>query len=117
VGNRTREAESDAGRSEYQRVAGISEVEQGGMLCVELDGRELLICRLEEGFFAIDNLCSHADARMSEGRLRGHRIMCPLHGASFDVRDGSVIRRPASRPIRSYPVRVEGEDILVDLSD
>ena len=102
---------------EYQRVAGTPEIDLGNMRCVEVGGRELLICHLEEGFFAVDNICSHAHARMSEGRLRGHRIMCPLHGAAFDVRDGSVLRRPAVRPIRSYPVRIAGEDILVALTD
>jgi nitrite reductase/ring-hydroxylating ferredoxin subunit len=101
----------------YQRVASTSEIGVGEMLCVELEGLELLICHLAEGFFAVDNICSHAHARMSEGRLRGHRIMCPLHGAAFDVRDGSVMRPPAIQPIRSHSIRVSGEDILVALSD
>ena len=101
---------------DYQRVAATSQIGQGEMLCVDLQGREVLICHLEDGFFAVDNICSHAKARMSEGRLRGHRILCPLHGASFDVRDGSVIRPPAIHPLRSHAVRVSGEDILVALT-
>lgn len=87
------------------------------MRCVEVQGLQVLVCHLEEGFFAIDNTCSHADAKLSEGRLRGHRIMCPLHGAAFDVRDGTVMRPPATRPIRSHSVRVSGEDVLVALND
>jgi 3-phenylpropionate/trans-cinnamate dioxygenase ferredoxin subunit len=102
---------------DFQRVAAASEIDLGGMLCVELQGHEVLICRLEQGFFAVDNICSHAQARMSEGRLRGHRILCPVHGGSFDVRDGSVTRPPATRPLRSHPVRVDGDDVLVALSD
>ena len=70
----------------YQRVAATSEIAPGEMRCVELQGVEVLVCRLEEGFFAVDNICSHARARMSEGRLRGHRVLCPVHGAAFDVR-------------------------------
>jgi 3-phenylpropionate/trans-cinnamate dioxygenase ferredoxin subunit len=101
----------------YQRVAATSEIGKGEMRCVELQGSEVLICHLEEGFFAVDNICSHAHARMSEGRLRGHRIMCPLHGAAFDVRDGCILRPPAMRPIRSHSVRINGEDILVALTD
>jgi len=87
------------------------------MLCVTVEGRELLVCHLPEGFFAVDNSCSHADARLSEGRMRGHRIHCPLHGAAFDIRDGSVLTRPAVRPIASHPVRVCGDDVLVALGD
>ena len=102
---------------EYQRVAATSEIGLGKMLCVELQGRELLICHLEEGFFAVDNMCSHAEAKMSEGRLRGHKLLCPVHGAAFDVRDGSVMRPPATQPIRSHAVRVDGDDVLVALGD
>jgi 3-phenylpropionate/trans-cinnamate dioxygenase ferredoxin subunit len=99
----------------YQAVAQTSHIAQGKCLRVELDGRELLICHTAEGFFAVDNICSHSHARLDEGRLRGSRIFCPLHGASFDVRDGRALSRPAHRPIRSHPLRIEGEDILVDV--
>jgi len=101
----------------YHRVAETSEIGLGEMRCVEVQGIRVLLCHLEEGFFAIDNTCSHADANLSEGRLRGHRIMCPLHGAAFDVRDGTVLRPPAARPIRSHSVRISGEDVLVALND
>lgn len=87
------------------------------MLCVEVEGREVLICHVEGDFFAVDNICSHAHARMSEGRLRGNRVLCPLHGAALDVRDGSVLRPPAVRPIGSHSVRVDGDDLLVALGD
>ncbi len=97
----------------YRRVASKAEIGVGEMRCVEVEGRMLVICHLDEGFFAVDNTCSHADAKMSEGRLRGHRILCPLHGAAFDVRDGRVLRPPATQPIESYPVRIEGDDVLV----
>jgi nitrite reductase/ring-hydroxylating ferredoxin subunit len=55
---------------------------------------------------AVHNVCSHAFARMDEGRLRGTRLICPLHGAGFDVRTGAVLGAPATAPLRSYPVRV-----------
>jgi len=54
----------------------------------------------------VDNICTHALTRMDEGRLRGVRLICPLHGASFDIRDGRVLGAPASRPLPSYGVRV-----------
>jgi nitrite reductase/ring-hydroxylating ferredoxin subunit len=76
------------------------------MRCVEVAGRPVLLCHTREGLHAVDNICTHAFARMDEGRLRGHRLICPLHGASFDVRTGAVLGAPASQPLATYPVRV-----------
>ncbi len=84
----------------------LAELPQGRMRCVALAGREVLICHTREGIFAVDNICTHAFARMDEGRLRGVRLICPLHGASFDVRDGRVLGPPASRPLPTCQVRV-----------
>ena len=101
----------------FHRVAQVSDIPQGKMLCATVDGREILVGHLAEGFFAIDNACSHADARLSEGRMRGHRVHCPLHGAAFDIRDGSALTRPAVRPVASHAVQISGEDVLVALAD
>lgn len=69
-------------------------------------GREILICHTREGVYAVDNVCTHAHARMCEGRLRATRIICPLHGAAFDIRDGRVLGPPAEVPLPSFPVRI-----------
>ena len=102
---------------EFSRVAGMDELPRGASLCVELDGREILLCHTAEGVFAVDNLCSHAQARLCEGKLKGQKILCPLHGAAFDVRDGRALSRPAVRPIASHKVKLDSESILVALGD
>ncbi len=84
-------------------LAGLAE---GAMRCVTVAGREVLVCRTKEGVFALDNVCTHAFARMNEGRLRGVRLICPLHGASFDVRDGRVLGAPASQPLPRHEIRI-----------
>lgn len=84
----------------------LTELPPGRMRCLTIAGREVLICHAREGVFAVDNICTHALTRMDEGRLRGVRLFCSLHGASFDIRDGRVLGGPASRPLPSYPVRV-----------
>jgi nitrite reductase/ring-hydroxylating ferredoxin subunit len=99
--------------SQYRQVAHLAEIPQGNILCVELDDREILLCHTAEGVFAVDNLCTHADARLCEGRMKGSRILCPLHGAAFDVRDGSAVTRPASIPLSSYPVKLEDDWVLI----
>jgi 3-phenylpropionate/trans-cinnamate dioxygenase ferredoxin subunit len=102
--------------TEYRNVAKTTEISVGKMKCVSVDGNEVLICHTKDGFFAVDAICSHAHARLDEGRVRGHRVFCPLHGAAFDVRDGSALSRPATTPIRTYSLRVEGDDIQITLS-
>ena len=95
------------------RLASVRDIDPGKTLCVEVDGREILICHTKEGFFAVDNLCSHAAARLCEGKLKGQKILCPLHGAAFDVRDGIALTRPASTQIDTFPIRVAGDDIIL----
>jgi nitrite reductase/ring-hydroxylating ferredoxin subunit len=90
----------------FHPVLRLAELPPGRMRCVTVAGQEVLICHAREGVFAVDNICTHALTRMDEGRLRGVRLICPLHGASFDIRDGRVLGAPASRPLPSYPVRV-----------
>ena len=97
----------------YWRVAGSEDVPQGKTLCVEVEGREVLVCHTAEGYFAVENQCTHAQARLCEGKLKGHRILCPLHGAAFDIRDGTALTRPASAPLKTYVARVIGDAIEV----
>ena len=100
--------------SESGVIARTTDIPPGKTLCVQVDGCEVLLCHTREGLYAVDNLCSHAEARLSEGKLKGHRILCPLHGAAFDVRDGSALSQPASVPLRTWKVAVDGDDIRVE---
>lgn len=102
---------------DYNQVARLDELPQGKTLCVDVEGREILLCHTAEGVFAVDNLCSHADARLCEGKLKGQKILCPLHGAAFDVRDGSALTRPAVTPIASHSVKLENNAILIAVAD
>jgi nitrite reductase/ring-hydroxylating ferredoxin subunit len=99
----------------YQHVASTSDIPKGKTLVVTLENKEILVCHTAEGYFAVDNLCSHAEASLGEGKLKGQRIICPLHGAAFDVRDGSALSKPAKLPLCSHAIKVEGENILVAL--
>ena len=99
----------------FHAVLALADLPEGRMRCVTVAGREVLLCHTREGVFAVDNICTHAFARLDEGRLRGTRLICPLHGASFDARDGRVLGAPASRPLPRYPVRVVADTIEVAL--
>ena len=101
------------GDKEYREVAALSDVPRGKTLCVEVNGQEILLCHTSEGIFAVDNLCTHAQERLCDGKLKGHRLFCPLHSGSFDVRDGAVLSRPASIPLVTYSVKLEAEAITI----
>lgn len=97
-------------------VMKLGEISQRSMQTRVLEGREVVICRTRDGIFALDNICTHAHARMCEGRLRATRLICPLHGASFDIRDGRVLGPPAVASLSTFPVRITDDTIEVSLT-
>ena len=102
---------------DFQPVGAAAALAPGQMLAYWVGGREIVVCRTREGeLHAVDNTCTHAYARLCEGRLRGYRLMCPLHGASFDIRTGAVLGLPANAPIAAHAVRVVDGQIEVALS-
>ena len=103
----------------WQPLAAGADLVPGLLQAFEVSGRRIVLCATREGLFALEDTCTHAETPMSEGRLRGCRLVCPLHGAAFDVRDGRVLGGPATRPLTCFPVRVvEGRvEVLLEGSD
>ncbi|GAA2100213.1 non-heme iron oxygenase ferredoxin subunit [Kitasatospora saccharophila] len=83
---------------------------------VELNGVPVAIVRTDEGVFAINDTCSHANVSLSEGEVEDCMIECWLHGSSFDLRTGKPSGLPATRPVAVYPVKIEGDDVLVSVN-
>ena len=92
-----------------------SELSMGGMQVVEFAGKEVLVAKTSAGIFAVDNMCSHAAERLANGKLKGFKLFCPLHGAAFDIRDGSALSRPAKKPLATYGVRLENGEIYLSV--
>ena len=97
----------------FLAVAKVSDIPVGEFKAVEASGKRLLICHTESGFYAVDDTCTHDDGPLADGWLEGNAIECPRHGARFDVTTGKVLCLPAAVPIRSYPVKVEGDHVSV----
>jgi 3-phenylpropionate/trans-cinnamate dioxygenase ferredoxin component len=98
---------------DWIEVADLSEFAETGRKIVTVGGREACIFRLDDGFFAIDAWCSHDKASLALGDLMDHEVMCPLHGARFDLRTGKNLSLPAVKPVTSYEVRIEGQKVLI----
>ncbi len=82
-----------------------------------VNGVAVLVCQREGQFYAIEDQCTHARQLLSEGRLRGYEVSCPLHGARFDVRTGKCTAAPAKRDAKSFPVTLEGGKVHVTVLD
>lgn len=102
---------------EYKKVATTDQIPAGEMKTFEVGYDKILICHTADGFYAIADECSHDSAPISQGELAGKEIICPRHGAKFDVSTGEVTGPPAVVPIDKYELKIEGENIYVMLED
>jgi len=99
----------------FVKAASVRAIRSGTMRRVELDGSRILIANVDGRYYAVDDTCSHEDASLSTGSLSGELVKCPLHGSRFNVRTGEALEEPAEEDLRTYAVRVEGDDILIAL--
>ena len=98
-------------------VAAAGEVLEGKARIFEARGLRIAICRVQGKLYAVEDLCTHDDGPLGEGRLDGHAIECPRHGARFDVRDGRVLRMPAAFPVRVFSVSEKDGQIHVEIEE
>lgn len=97
-------------------VGKVSEIEQGKMRKVSIDGRDILVANINGSFYACDDTCTHAGASLSEGALEGQTITCGWHGAKFDCMSGKLEKFPAKiRDLRSYRTVVESDSVFVEV--
>ena len=101
--------------TKFVAVTRTEDVVENRVHCVQVEGRGLVLCRFGDSYHALENRCSHGDSAFDKGRVRAHKLLCPLHGAIFDVRDGAVLGPPALKPLRTYPVRVRDGMVEVNL--
>jgi 3-phenylpropionate/trans-cinnamate dioxygenase ferredoxin component len=99
--------------AEFTRAAALSDVPPNTLLGVDVDGVSVCLANADGHIYAFRNNCSHQDYPLDTGELVGTDVTCSWHGAHFDIVTGKATRLPAIKPIRTYEVRVEGDDILV----
>lgn len=100
---------------DFIEIGRAGELRPGAMKRVDINGRRILLANVDGRFYAADDTCTHEEASLSSGFLKGAWVQCPLHGSRFNVCSGEVLDEPAEENLRTYPVRMEGDRILIAL--
>ncbi len=98
------------------KVAKVSDIPVGSAKGVTTGGVTVAVFHRAEGWFAIEGRCTHKGGPLAEGEVQGTTVTCPWHGGQYDIRTGSLIGGPPPRPVRAFPVVIEGEDVALDVS-
>jgi 3-phenylpropionate/trans-cinnamate dioxygenase ferredoxin component len=101
--------------TEFVRACALDDVPDQGTFGVELNGIPLVIIRTGGEVFALDEFCTHEEVSLVDGDIYDHTVECWLHGSCFDIRSGKPTGPPASKPLSTYQVRIDGDDVYVAL--
>lgn len=101
--------------SNWIDAAAFDEVPQDDVVSVQVEGLDIALYGVEGQVYATANLCTHGQARLCDGFLEGHEIECPLHQGKFDVRTGAPTCAPVTDAVKSYPVKIEGGRVFLQL--
>jgi len=104
-------------QSDDHTLGDFSDLDDGELTTCEVGDLEILLCRVDGRLYAIEDNCSHADTPLSEGRLSGFQVNCPLHGASFDVRDGTHSGPPAYTGVRCFEIVEDDSGVTVKIEN
>src|SRR5579859_6901888 len=103
--------------ADFIKVADLAELEEGSLFPIEVDGEPICLARVGGTIYAFTDNCTHISGPLNEGELEGAVLTCPWHLAQFDVRTGKVLRGPARQDLATYPIRVDGNDVYINLPD
>lgn len=101
--------------AEFKKVARTDEIPVGKVMGFEIGLDRIVICNTGQGFYAMNDECTHQSLPLSGGKLKGNEIICPHHGTKFDVTTGNVTHPPAIVPVDTYEVKIENGEIFVKI--
>ncbi|QSO50444.1 non-heme iron oxygenase ferredoxin subunit [Alicyclobacillus curvatus] len=90
----------------WKTIGDISEIATGDMKRFTVDGEDITVYRLEDGWYATSDICTHQDCSLSEGDVEGNEIICWCHGGAFDIKTGFATRMPCVTALETFPVRI-----------
>ena len=98
------------------KVAETKDVPPGTAMAVDLEGRKIALFNSGGAYYAIDDTCTHRGGPLSQGEVEGTVVTCPWHGATYDITTGNVLGPPAAVGVGRYDVRVDGDDVKVEIA-
>jgi nitrite reductase/ring-hydroxylating ferredoxin subunit len=101
--------------SQWHQLFKTDTLQSGHGVQSSIAGKVLAVFNIEGKFYAIDDTCTHAGASLAEGPVAGTVVTCPWHGATFDIATGAVLSDPAYEGVQSYSVKVEGDNVFVEI--
>ena len=102
--------------AKWTDVVAAEDVPEGGKVCAQAEESPVVICRVQDQWFAVRNVCPHAGMPLGDGDLSGHVLTCPYHGYAYNIKNGRNIDWPYDElPAKTYPVRVENGTVQVNL--
>ncbi|MCG3205917.1 MAG: Biphenyl 2,3-dioxygenase, ferredoxin component [Elusimicrobia bacterium] len=101
--------------SSLEKVGQKKDFKDLALTAVQVGDKKICVARAGDTFYAFEDRCSHAQVLLSRGDLEQEEVVCPLHGARFSIATGQALTPPAVRPIQTYEVKIQGDDILVEL--
>lgn len=99
----------------WMDAGALADVPAGDVMAVQVAGKEIALYEVDGEVFATDNICTHGQARLSDGFLEGREIECPLHQGKFDVCSGRALCAPLTENIKTYAVRIENLRVMLKL--
>lgn len=99
--------------NDWVKVATVDSLQPGQMRKVRYHDTPVALFNYDGDFYALDDTCSHAEASLSEGEYEDDEVTCPLHGSRFNILTGKPRSLPATRPVATYPTRVEGGEVFI----
>jgi 3-phenylpropionate/trans-cinnamate dioxygenase ferredoxin subunit len=99
----------------WHHISLSTPLDRGEKTATRIDDREILVCRVDESYFAVANRCTHSAWLLESEPMEGMEIVCTLHGARFDLRDGCPTAGPATRPLATFPIELRDGEIYVSL--
>ncbi|MEU0519145.1 non-heme iron oxygenase ferredoxin subunit [Streptosporangium sp. NPDC006007] len=100
----------------FEKVCKLTDIPDEGVIGVEVGETPVALVRRGAEVYALHDVCSHAEVRLSEGEVYDQSLECWLHGSCFDLRSGKPTGPPATKPVPVYQVKIDGDDVLVSLS-
>ena len=105
------------GTAKFVKVGRVADVPDGRAEVFDVDDRKIAVFRLPDGFYAIEDICTHDGGPLAEGEVEDDVVICPRHGARFSIRTGAALSFPAVTQVETYPVKVEEGDLLIGLPE